>query len=68
MIDVAPFNGMHLVPEAEEARDDESDENADQEEPAVGGQRDEQNGYHSDGDGQAGGALQAKSKPAARFG
>ena len=28
MIDVAPFNGMHLVPEAEEARDDESDENA----------------------------------------
>ena len=41
------------MPKHESSGDDESDENADQKEPAIGGKRDQENGNHRDGDDQA---------------
>jgi hypothetical protein len=37
------FNRVQSVPQRKPARDHQPDENADQEEPAIGGQRDQQN-------------------------
>jgi hypothetical protein len=61
------FERMQFVPERERARDNQSDKNADQKEPAISRQRDQQNGHYSDGDDEARRSLQSESKPAARF-
>ena len=52
---------MHFVPEREPARDDQSDENADQKEPAISRQRDQQNGHDRDRNGKPRRSLQAES-------
>jgi len=61
------FERMQFVPERERARDNQSDKNADQKEPAISRQCDQQNGHYSDGDDEARRSLQSESKPAARF-
>ena len=58
---------MKFVPEGEATRDDESDENANQKEPAVRGESDEENRYYRDRDDEARRPPQAESRPAARF-
>jgi len=60
------------VPESEAARDDESDEKANQKEPAVRGERDQENRYYCDGDDETrrssqAESSQAESRAAARF-
>src|ERR1019366_10188710 len=44
------FDRVQFVPERESARDDQSDENADQKEPAIRRQRDQQNRYYNNRD------------------
>jgi hypothetical protein len=58
---------MQSVPERKPARDDKSNENADQKKPAISGERDQQNRYHNDRDDETRRSLQAESRPAARF-
>jgi hypothetical protein len=62
---------MQLIPERQPARDDQSNENANQKEPAIGGQHDQQNRYDNDGDDETSRSSQAKSqaesRSAARF-
>jgi hypothetical protein len=58
---------MQFVPERESAGDDESDEKADQKEPAISRQRDQQNRNDSDSDNETRRSPAAKSKPAAKF-
>jgi len=41
---------MQFVPECESARDDKSNKNADQKEPAISRQRDQQNCYYKNRD------------------
>ena len=41
---------MQFMPERKSACDDQSDENADQKEPAISRQRDQQNRYDNDRD------------------
>src|SRR5579862_1316799 len=53
---------MEFVPEVESAGDDETDEDADQEKPAVGGEHDQQNGDDRDGNDETGGSPQAQAK------
>ena len=55
---------MQLIPEGEAARDDKSDEKANQKEPAVRGERDQQNRYDSDGDDETRRSSQAESSQA----
>ena len=59
---------MEFVPEVKSAGDDETDEDADQEKPAVGGEHDQQNGDDRDGNDKTGGSPQAQAKAAARHG
>ncbi len=61
------LNWMKPVPERKAARDDQSDQKADQKEPAISGQRDQQNRYYGDRDDKARRSLQAESRAAARF-
>jgi hypothetical protein len=58
---------MQFMPEGESARDDKSDEKANQEEPAVRGERDEENRYYCDGDDETRRSPQAESRAAAGF-
>src|ERR1700687_2752415 len=44
------FNRIKFVPEGEATRDDESDENANQKEPAVRGESNQENRYYCDRD------------------
>ena len=67
VFDVVILDRMQFVPEGEPARDHQSDENADQEKQAIRGQRDQQNGYHSDGDDEARRSFETESRPAAGF-
>jgi len=55
---------MQFMPESEAARDDQSDEKANQKEPAVGGERDQQNRYYSDGYDETRRSSQAESSHA----
>src|ERR1019366_5490578 len=61
------FDRVQFVPERESARDDQSDENADQKEPAISRQGDQQNRYHNDRDDEPRRSPQAESRAAARF-
>jgi hypothetical protein len=61
------FERAQFVPEREPAGDDQSNENADQKEPAISRQHDQQNRYDNDRDDKTCRSLQAESKPAARF-
>jgi len=61
------LNRMQFVPERKPARDDQSNENADQKEPAISRQRDQQNRYDNDRDDETRRSLQAESRPTARF-
>jgi hypothetical protein len=45
--DVLLLDRMQSVPEREATCDDESDENTDEKEPAIPGERDQQNSYHA---------------------
>ena len=67
MLHVLLLNRMQFVPEREPARDDQSNKNADQKEPAISRQRDQQNRYDNDRDDETRRSLQAESRPAARF-
>ncbi len=67
MLHVLLLNRMQFVPERKPARDDQSNENADQKEPAISRQRDQQNRYDNDRDDETRRSLQAESGPAARF-
>jgi len=58
---------MQFVPERERARDDQSNENTDQKEPAISWQRDQQNRHYNNRDDETRRSLQAESRPAARF-
>ncbi len=62
------LDGMQFVPEREPARDDQSDENADQKEPAISRQCDQQNRHYNDRDDETCRSLQAESIAAAGFG
>ena len=55
------------MPEGESARDDKSDEKANQKEPAVGGERDQQRSYDCEGDDETRRSPQAESRAAAGF-
>ena len=61
------LNRMHSVPERKPARDDQSNENADQKKPAISRKRDQQNCDHNDRDNEARRSPQAESRPSARF-
>ena len=61
------FERMQSVPERKPARDDQSNENADQKEPAISRERDQQNRDNSDRDDEARRPPQSESRPAARF-
>jgi len=61
------LEGMQFVPEREPACDDQSNENADQKEPAIRRQRDEQNRDYKNRDDETCRSLQAESRAAARF-
>src|SRR6266446_2753830 len=58
---------MQFVPERESAGDDQSDENADQKEPAISREGDQQNRYDADRDDESCRSLQAESRAAAGF-
>ena len=62
VVDVHVFNWMKPMPQRQTARDEKSDQNANEEEQAIRGQTDEQNHDHSDGRNQGGGPLQAKTE------
>ena len=51
---------MRSVPPGEAAGDDESDEDADEEEPAIGGESDEEDGHDGEGGDEAGRAPDAE--------
>jgi hypothetical protein len=61
------LNRMQSVPECKPARDDQSNENADQKKPAISGERDQQDRYYGDRDDEARRSPQAESRPSARF-
>src|SRR5450759_2456275 len=61
------LNRMQFVPERESARDDQSDENADQKEPAISRQRDQQNRHYNKRYDETCRSPQAQSRAAARF-
>ena len=61
------FERMQFVPEGEAARDDQSDEKANQKEPAVRGESNQENRYYCDRDDETRRSPWAESKPAARF-
>jgi hypothetical protein len=61
------FDRMQFVPERKRAGDDQSNENADQEEPAVSRQSDQQNRHHQNGDDKRRRSLQIESRPATGF-
>ncbi len=61
------LNRVEFVPQREPTRDDKSNENADQKEPAISRQHDQQDCYDNDRDDETGRSLQAESNPAARF-
>ena len=61
------LNRMQSVPECKPARDDQSNENADQKKPAIRGERDQQDRYYGDCDNEARRSPQAESRPSARF-
>jgi len=61
------LEGMQFVPEREPACDDQSNENADQKEPAISRQRDQQNRHNNDRDDEPRRSLQAESRAPARF-
>ena len=67
MLHVLLLNRMQFVPEREPARDNQSNEEADQKEPAVSRQRDQQNRDDNNRDDETRRSLQAESRPAARF-
>ncbi len=67
MLHVLLLNRMQFVPERKAARDDQSNENADQKEPAISRQRDQQNRYDNDRDDETRRSLQAEPTAAARF-
>jgi len=46
-LDVVLLDRMQSVPEREATRDDESDENTDEKEPAIRREHDQQNSYHT---------------------
>jgi hypothetical protein len=62
VIDFGFFNGMELMPELKSSRDKDSDENADEEEPAIGWQHDQKNGDYGASDEQTGGAFEAETE------
>jgi hypothetical protein len=61
------LNRMQSVPECKPARDDQSNENADQKKPAISGERYQQDRYYGDRDHEARRSPQAESRPSARF-
>jgi|CZKY01.1.fsa_nt_gi hypothetical protein len=61
------FDRVQFVPERESARDDQSDENADQKEPAIRRQRDQQNRYYNNRDDKSRRSPQAEAGPAVGF-
>lgn len=61
------LNRMQSVPECKPARDDQSNENADQKKPAISRKRDQQDRYYGDRDNEARRSPQAESRPSARF-
>ena len=66
MFNVLFLDRMQLVPQRQGACDDDSDEYADQKEPAISGKRYEQNCDYGDGDDERSRAFEAESRPAAR--
>ena len=67
VFDVRFLKRMQSVPNFESARDDESDNNADQKEPAISRQHDQQNGNHSNCDDETRRSFEAESRSTARF-
>jgi hypothetical protein len=65
---IAFFKGVEAMPEGEASGDYQTDSQADQEEDAIGGQRDEQGADDDDSDEEGGGTLQAKAKAGTGFG
>ena len=61
------LNRMQFVPESEAARDDQSDKKANQKEPAISRERDQENRYYCDGDDETRRSPQAESRAAAGF-
>jgi hypothetical protein len=59
------FKRMQFIPESEHASDDQSNEDADQKEPAISRQSDQQNRYHDCGDDETRRPLQTESRAAA---
>src|ERR1700690_1299885 len=62
VFDVDVLDRMQPVPERESARDDKSDENADDEEQPISRESDEEDGHDGDGHDESGGALQAETE------
>lgn len=65
VVNVFFLDRVQAVPERKAAGDDQTDQHADQEKQAIGGQGDEQDGNDGDGDEEGSGALQAKTEAGA---
>jgi hypothetical protein len=63
-MDILLLDRMQFVPERERNRDNQTDEKADQKEPAIGREHDEQNRDNNPRDQEACGSLQTESRPA----
>ena len=61
------FDRMHAVPKRQRSRNDQSNHNADQKEPAISRQRDQENRHHCDRHNQPPRPLQPESRAAAGF-
>lgn len=62
MVHIFFLDGMKLVPEGQRTGDHKSDEDADQEEQAVGWESDEEDGDDGDRNEKSRGALQTKTQ------